>query len=142
MKKIILGLVVIGMFIGGNIVYAVPTGQVGDAPVGDVNKGSSQTITALQNPLKANSIREVIFLAVDIAIYIGTIFAVLAIIFVGFKFVAAQGNETKLKDAKTWFMWIIIGLAILISSKVMVEIVKTTLINSGVVDKSVFDTKI
>lgn len=99
---------------------------------------AADCITKLQNPLKVNSIQAIIFLAVDIAIYVGVSFAILAIIFVGFKFVLAQGNDTKLTDAKKWFFYIIIGLAILISSKVIVEIVKNTLVKSGVVNESLF----
>lgn len=99
---------------------------------------TSVDAATLQNPLKVNSIQDVIFLAVDLSIYVGTSFAVLALIYVGFKFVAAQGNEKELIAAKQWLFYIVIGLAILISSKVIVVIVKNTLINSGVVDSKVF----
>ncbi len=94
--------------------------------------------TKLENPLKAESIRDVIFLIVDLAIWLGTAFAILAIIFVGFKFIYAQGKPEEIKDAKMWFMYIIIGLAILISSKVIVVIIQNTLTDTGVVNRSVF----
>ena len=121
----------------GGVTYAADGGATLDGGAGG-KPVTTQTFTKLQNPLKAESIQEIIFLAVDIAVYIGAAFAVLAIIFVGFKFVFAQGNETKLKEAKMWLLYIVIGLAILISAKVIVEIVKNTLVKSGVVDKSVF----
>ncbi|HEY9583711.1 MAG TPA: hypothetical protein VJI66_01970 [Candidatus Paceibacterota bacterium] len=116
--------------IGGN----TPKVNIG----GNTPKTSDCPPGKLCNPLKVKSIEEAILLAVDIAIYIGVAFAILAIIFVGFKFVAAQGNETKLKDAKLWFLWIVIGLAVLISARVIVEIIKNTLIASEVVNKDVF----
>lgn len=98
-------------------------------------------IGKLQNPLRANSVSEVIFLAVDLAVYIGVAFATLAIIFVGFKFVMAQGDPKAISEAKSWFFGIIVGLAILISAKVTVEIIKNTFINAGVVDKNAFNAK-
>ncbi len=69
-------------------------------------------------------------------IYLGISFAILAIIWVGFKFVLAQGNPEKIKEARTWFFYIIIGLAILISARVIVEVVQNTLIKSGVVNQN------
>ena len=138
--SIVLGMMFAGMAFVGNYVHAqspVPGGSTGSYGSTGVN---TQTTTAqnqpnatLQNPLNANSVQDVIYLAVDIAVYVGLAFAVLAIIFVGFKFIAAQGKPKELEDAKKWFLYIIIGLAILISAKVVVTIVKTTLVNSGVV---------
>lgn len=123
--------------VSGNVLAADnSTGLSGpDSSTGVPVTTSQNPSTKLQNPLRVDSISEVIILAVDIMIYVGVSFAILAIIFVGFKFIMAQGNSEKLKDAKMWFMWIIIGLAILISSKVIVEIVKNTLVKSGVVNQ-------
>jgi nitric oxide reductase large subunit len=93
----------------------------------------------LTNPLKVESVQGVIYLAVDIAMYIGVAFSILALIYVGFQFVMAQGNTDKLKEAKMWLLYIIVGLAILISARVIVEILKNTLSSAGVVDSSVFN---
>lgn len=136
-------MVVVGFLAGGSLVRAQPnaasTGVPNAGSTGtDKSSTQTQTFTKLQNPLEADDIQEVIFLAVDIAMYVGGAFAILAIIFVGFKFVFAQGNATELTEAKKWLLYIIIGLAILISAKVIVEVVKNTLVKSGVVDQSVF----
>jgi hypothetical protein len=148
MKKIILGLVILTALININFVYAQdgtlingpgPDGTLINAPAPGTQ--TNQNLPKITNPLNAKSIQEVILLAVDIAIYVGTAFAILAIIFVGFKFVEARGNDTKLKEAKQWFFYIIIGFAILISAKVIVEIVRTTLVKSGVVNESVWNPK-
>ena len=106
-----------------------------------VNKPATQTnqpAQKLQNPLKVDSIKAVILLAVDIMIYVGIAFAILAIIFVGFKFVMAQGNPDKISEAKEWFLYIIIGLAVLISARVIVDIVQNTLTKSGVVNENLW----
>ena len=117
---------------GGNNANPSPTGG-NNAPTTNTPAPSK-----LQNPLKVNSIGAVIILAVDIMIYVGISFAILAIIFVGFKFVMAQGNPTEISKAKEWFLYIIIGLAILISSKVIVEVVQNTLVKSGVVKEKLW----
>lgn len=114
-----------------------PSGaQVSTDPTPPRNTQSGDS--KLQNPLNVDSIEALLLLIVDIAIYIGTAFAILAIIFVGFKFVMAQGKPEKISEAKMWFFYIIIGLAVLISSKVIVEIVKNTLVESGVVERNIF----
>ena len=143
MKKIILIMIMFGVLtISGSTIKTVygDTSIVGNTSTASTSvTGNTSTLTKIGNPLKVNSIKDVIFLAVDLAIWVGTAFAVLAIIFVGFKFVFAQGKEKELSEAKQWFFYIIIGLAILISSKVIVEIVKNTLVDSGVVNQGVFN---
>lgn len=135
MKKLILIALLISATVSFNYVFAADGSTGSSGPDGSTNgtTQSSQPAQKLQNPLKVNSIGAVIILAVDIMIYVGISFAILAIIFVGFKFVMAQGNPTEISKAKEWFLYIIIGLAVLISSKVIVEIVQNTLVKSGVV---------
>jgi len=120
----------------------IPAGSTGNIPAGSTGgsaNNSNSSFSKISNPLKVGSIRDVIFLLVDIAVYLGGAFAVLAIIYVGFEFVLAQGKPEKIKEAKMKFLYIIVGLAILISAKAIVVIVQNTLVNSGVVDKSVFN---
>lgn len=142
-------MVIVGVMMGGGAGFVnaeVPTANSTGVPTANSTGNNvnvqNQTITKLENPLKVNSVQQVIYLAVDIATYAGVAFAILALIYVGFKFVLAQGSEDKLKEAKAWFLYIIVGLAILISAKVIVEIVKNTLSDAGVVDKSVFNQNI
>ncbi len=100
------------------------------------NKVESKTLVKLQNPLNVESIEEVIYLAIDILIYVGVAFAIIAIIYTGFKFVWAQGNPGEIEEAKRRFFYILIGLAILISSRVIVEIIQATLRQAGVVKEN------
>ncbi|MDP3962514.1 MAG: pilin [bacterium] len=110
---------------------------------GTVNTGESvstppQSASFLQNPLKAKSVEQVLTTVVDLAIFIGVIFAVLMFIWIGFKFILARGNQTALKEAREWFLWAVIGTAVLISAKVIVEVVKNTFISAGVVNQDLF----
>ena len=135
----------LGMLFMANLVSAAdgtadrprPDGTA-DKPVVSTTPSTATPIGKIQNPLNVDSIEDVILLLVDILIYIGVCFAILAIIWVGFQFVLAQGNPEKIKDAKRWFFYIIIGLAILISAKVIIEVVENTLVGAGVVNENAF----
>ncbi len=121
--------------VGGGSNPAVPAGGVG----GGSNPPSQQrVIPTLQNPIKANSVEEVLYIIVDLAVFLGVIIAVLMFVYIGFKFIMAQGDSGALKDARQWFLYAVIGTAILISAKVIVEIIKNTAISAGVVNESLF----
>ena len=97
MKKIIFSLIILISLVSVNLVFAVDAGSTGlptagstgvptagstgiDKPIANQNTPTP----TLQNPLNASSIQEVILLVVDLAIYVGTAFAVLVLIFIGF----------------------------------------------------------
>ncbi len=151
MKKYIAQcLIIISLLITGTVAYAQAPGVgsgntarpgtgTGNVPVSPSPSSSPvQKVSTLQNPIKVKNIRDAIFLAVDIAIYIGIIFATLAIIYVGLKFILAQGKPEEISDLKSWFFYIIIGLAVLLSSKVIVEIIKNTLVDAGVTKEEIW----
>ncbi len=94
----------------------------------------------LCNPLLVGSVQDVLYLAVTVATYVGVILAVLALIWVGFKFIAAQGNKEKLTEAREFFYSVIIGIAILIGASAIVSVVQNTLTSAGVVQPSAFGT--
>ena len=63
----------------------------------------------------------------DIAIAVGTPIIALVIIYSGFLFVTAQGNEEKLRTAKRALLWSIIGAAVLLGSKVIASAIDATI---------------
>ncbi len=113
----------------------VPAPQTSGSGPGVQTRGSGPSTIGIQNPIKANSVGEILTLAVDLALFVGVILAVLAFIFIGFKFVMAQGSDTKLAEAKKWLLYAIIGTAILIGAKLIVAIITNTLIATGVVNE-------
>ncbi len=80
----------------------------------------------IENPIAANDFKQFLAIVLNIIIQIGTPIVIIAIIFVGFKFVMAQGNESKLKEAKSAFFWVVIGAAIVIGCNVIVAIIEST----------------
>lgn len=76
---------------------------------------------AIENPIKANSFPDLIE---QIAKAIRTIafpLAIVAIIFVGFRFVihSASGNSKGLEEDKKMFFWVLIGTAIIVGASVL-----------------------
>jgi len=49
-------------------------------------------------------------------IRIGTIVVILMLIFVGYKFVAAQGKEEKIREARSALLWTVVGALILLGA--------------------------
>jgi|CXWL01.1.fsa_nt_gi hypothetical protein len=108
---------------------AVNVGGV-NPPAGEVNVGgvpppssSGQTIV---NPLKVSSLEEFINLILKAVVQIGTIVLTLAIIWVGFLFVAARGNAEKISSARSALMWTIIGGLILLGAQAIGLVIKST----------------
>ncbi|MBU1178828.1 pilin [Patescibacteria group bacterium] len=79
--------------------------------------------SGLQNPLKADSFGKLIQDISGIVIKIGSALAVVFIIWSGFLFVTARGNEEQLKKAKMTFTWTIIGAVVLLGAAVIAEAV-------------------
>ncbi len=96
---------------------------------GGSQSGGSRTI---QNPLKVGSISEFVSALLKAVIAIGIPIAILFIVLAGFKFIAAQGSPDKLSEARSNFLWVVIGIAIFIGASALAELVMATLRQIGV----------
>ncbi len=90
-----------------------------------INFGAALSVSAscdnnsgggLTNPLNACSFADLVTNIAKIFAQIGTVVAVIFIIWSGFLFVTARGDETQLKKAKTTFYWTIIGTALVLGA--------------------------
>lgn len=79
--------------------------------------------TTLNNPLKARDFASLVQGLADILIKIGIPLVGIFIVYAGFLFVTAGGDERKLESAKTTFYWTIIGGAVLLGSSALAEAV-------------------
>ncbi len=97
---------------------------------GDIS-GSNSSAT-LKNPLDTNgsgssmTFTSLLTLILKIVTEIGSIVVVFFIIYAGFMFVTAQGNEEKLTKAKNSLMWTLIGAAILLGANAIALAVQGT----------------
>lgn len=88
--------------------------------------GSPSSGQTLVNPLKVGTVPELLKLVLEAVVYIGSIILTLAIIWVGFKFVAAQGNPEKIKEARNALVWTLIGGLILLGAQAISLVIQST----------------
>ncbi len=147
MKHSLIVFTVCALLFGGVLpLYAQPAPAITTNPspppiVTNNNSTPAKPIPKLSNPIYANSFEELLFAVVDIAIFIGVTIAVFIFIFIGFKFVMAQGDPKALSEAKQWFLYAVIGTALLIGSKLIVEVIKNTVTGAGLVKQELFNKK-
>jgi len=77
----------------------------------------------LKNPLKYNTFDQLVDAIADIIIKIGSVVAVIFIIYSGFLFVTARGSDEQIIKAKSVFMWTVIGTAVLLGAAVIAKAV-------------------
>jgi hypothetical protein len=95
---------------------------------------SNQGGKALVNPLGSSSLCGLILTILKALIALGVPIAVLFIVWAGFKFVLAQGSQTKLKEAKENFLNTVLGIAIFVGASLIITVVVNTVISLGVTD--------
>ena len=85
----------------------------------------------LHNPLQSeySSIPEFIGAIVKIARDIGFFVAIFFIVYSGFLFVKARGNETEITKAKSVFTWTLVGTAVLLGAWLFAEAIQGTIDN-------------
>ena len=100
------------------------TGNTGGTQTDTGNTGGGVTLI---NPLKSGtSLESFLGNILDFVIRIGSVVVILMMVLVGFKFVTAQGNDTKITEARTMLLWTVIGALVLLGAKVIAEGIKAT----------------
>ena len=80
----------------------------------------------LQNPLTASSLPDLLNTILGAVVKIGGVLLVLALVWVGFLFVAAQGSEEKIRDARSALVWTVVGGLILLGAQAISLAVQAT----------------
>ena len=91
----------------------------------DGSNGSGETVS-LTNPLQSSSIEEFILKIIDILLVFAIPIIVLFIMYAGFLYVTARGDEGKIKTAHSALTWSIVGGVIILGAKLILEVVKNT----------------
>jgi hypothetical protein len=104
------------------------TGGTRSGGTGTINSGSPQgTNITLINPLKSGtSLESFLDNILKFVIRIGTIVVILMLVFVGFKFVVAQGSDTKISEARNMLLWTVIGALVLLGAQAISMGIKAT----------------
>lgn len=106
----------------------------------DSDDGDSDTTTGsigsdsdkIGNPIPgADSLSDFFDSVVSVAIQLGTIISVLGIMYGGFQYVSAQGDEEKLGKARNTITWALVGTAVLLGARTIMAVVKDTVEQLG-----------
>lgn len=93
----------------------------------DVTQPAGNSSASINNPIKSNSFLELLNAVLEIIVEIGTPIVIISIIFVGFKYVLAQGKPAEIQKAHSAITWVVVGAAIVIGAKVIVVIIQNTI---------------
>jgi hypothetical protein len=80
----------------------------------------------LRNPLQFDTLQAFLVAILDALILILFPFLVLALVYAGFKFVAAQGKAEALVEARRAFLWVLIGALIILGAKALSMAIQAT----------------
>ena len=139
MRKLIMsfGILVFVFGFTSNVTFAQTASDSGASgqSVDSTKTAISQTgpSATLQNPLGKNISDVPTLLNTVIGVVISFSYIVVAcfLIWSGFKFVTAQGNESKITSAKTTFYWTIIGALIVMGAQTLSSVFQETLKSLG-----------
>lgn len=81
---------------------------------------------SLANPLQTDSLTGLITLILNAVIDIGVIVLVLALVWTGFKFVMAQGQEEQIREARSSLLWTLIGGLLLLGATAISLVLQAT----------------
>lgn len=90
---------------------------------------NSQPTGGLINPIGVNSIEELLSIVLRAVVQLGSILLVLALVWVGFLFVFAQGNPEKISSARQALMWTVIGGLLLLGAQGISLVLQQTINN-------------
>ena len=93
-------------------------------------EGQNSNCTSLPNPLKSGTDNLFVLLKTiinDILLPIGAVLAVMAFIFVGFKYVMAQGKPAELEKAHKALLYTAVGTGVLLGSWMLATVVCKTI---------------
>ena len=84
------------------------------------------TGTGLANPICTNDLSTFLAKLLDLIALIAFPIIVLFLVYIGFLFVTSQGNPEKLKEAREYFLWALVGALLVLGAKALSLAVKGT----------------
>ena len=103
------------------------TGGITNPGTGGItNPGTSGGGTTLQNPLKDQTLPALLNDILGAVVQIGAILLTLMLVWVGFMFVTARGNEEKIREARSALIWTVVGGLILLGAQAISLVIQNT----------------
>ena len=80
----------------------------------------------LQNPLGFDTLYEFLIELLNVVIAIVFPALILFFVWIGFKFISAQGKPDELKKVREYFLWAIVGALLVLGARVLAEAIRAT----------------
>lgn len=90
-----------------------------------ITLAASGTAT-LENPLRFDTLYEFLIELLNVVIAIAFPALVLFFVWIGFKFISAQGNAEELKKVRGLFLWAVVGALLVLGARVLAEAIRAT----------------
>ena len=90
------------------------------------NPRTSTGVFTLTNPLKATSVEGLIYAIIDIILILVQPIIILFIVYGGFLFVTARGDEGKVTKARAALTWAIIGGVVVLGARALIAVIQGT----------------
>ncbi len=87
---------------------------------------ASAGVAVFENPIKAESIEMLLTMLLKFFVRVATVLCVIYMIWSGFLFVKAQGNEKELETAKRAFFFALIGTVLMLGAEVIATAIGRT----------------
>lgn len=120
-RKFLITLILAALVISPTLIFAED-----DGGAGDVGGGGSGDVAFITNPIKADTVSQLLMRLLDLVVEIGVVVVTLGIIYAGFLYATARGNKDQIKRAHDAFYWTIIGSAIVLGAFAITKVVSDT----------------
>ncbi len=103
-------------------------GQITTPPGNDgfTTPAGSENAVTVENPLVAGSIVELFETILDVLLIFAVPIIVFFIIYAGFLYVTARGNESTIKQAHMALLYALIGGLLILGARVLIEVISGT----------------
>lgn len=115
-RSLFLSLILTGFLFLSDLNFALAQNQKVSSDLPSGNSSGFNLDVKLENPLKVDTVEEAIKFFVNTLIKIAIPFIVIFFIWSGLKFILAQGNPTKVAEAKKMFWYTIIGTLLILGA--------------------------
>lgn len=86
----------------------------------------------LENPLGFDTLYDFLVAILDVVIYIAFPALILFFVWIGFKFLMAQGDPKEIQKAREYFLWAIVGALLVLGARVLADAIRGTVDQLGV----------
>jgi hypothetical protein len=102
-----------------------PGGSVQN-PGGSVQNPGACTPGQLCNPLQSSTVQEFLLKIIDILLIFALPIIIFFIMYAGYLFVTARGNESQITEARTALTWALIGGVIILGARAIITVIQGT----------------